>query len=330
MSVASQTAPSGVSRRKVYTIMILIILLGLIGFIMSYLLNTNPASVLAPLTGPVGDQTPQPQFMIYGTFGEGQFNKPMDVAVINERVFVSDTNKQRIQVFDYDGKFLKRFGEKGNGEGQFQFPYGIAGDSQGNVYVADLYLGRISVFDQEGNFLKYFTEEAVLDGPGDIVIKDDKLYVTDINKSKILVFNLAGEKLLEFGEPGRATGQMLAPNGIAVDDDGNMYVVDTGNSRVGVYGPEGNLINLFNGAPQGQQSVFVNPRGISIRGDTLFVVSNLTHVIYSFDLNGEMKEKFGSLGNMNDQFMLPNGLFIDENSRIYISDAGNHRVAVYR
>ena len=81
----------------------------------------------------------------------------------------------------------------------------------------------------------------------------------------------------------------------------------------------------------GQPSVMVNPRGIGIRGDKLYVVSNLTHIVYTFSLDGErLDESFGEMGSMDNQFILPNGLFIDDNGRIYITDTANLRVAVWQ
>ena len=297
-------------------------------------------SVFVPVQKLV-DNKAQPVFsqMIYGGFGEDALNKPMDVAVINQFVYVSDTNNKRVQVFDLGGNPVFKFGKEGEGKGEFKFPYGIAGDSQGNVYVSDLYNGNVSVFDSKGNFLKYFAEqnpkEKVIESPGSLRIVDNKVYVTDIQKSKVLIFDMEGKKVKEIGEPGLKPGQFRAPNALTVDKNGNLYVVDTGNQRIQVFDKEGKFIKVMNGSPDGKgSSVFVNPRGIGIdsRG-IVYIVSNLTHFIYGFDINdttGKTLFTFGGNGESNNQFALPNGLYVDENDQVYITDSTNQRVAVYQ
>ena len=275
--------------------------------------------------------------MIYGGFGEDALNKPMDVTEVNQFIYVTDTNNKRIQVFDLAGSPLYKFGKEGEGPGQFKFPYGIDGDSQGNIYVSDLYNGCISIHDSKGNFLRYFAEkdakETVIEAPGIFRIHNDKVYVTDIKKSKVLVFDINGKKLMEIGEPGLKQGQFRAPNALTVDSDENIYVVDTGNQRVQVFDKEGKFLRIINGAKDqtDTNTVFVNPRGIGIdsRG-IVYVVSNLTHIIYGFDKDGKQVFSFGGNGEGNTQFALPNGLFIDKNDTVYITDASNRRVAVYK
>ncbi|MHB1125398.1 MAG: 6-bladed beta-propeller [Bacillota bacterium] len=297
-------------------------------------------SIFIPIQKIIDDKAP-PAFsqMFYGDFGDGALNKPMDIAVINEFIYITDTNNQRVQVFDLGGTPIYKFGKEGEGKGEFRFPYGIAGDSQGNVYVADLYNGSISVFDGKGNFIKYFAEqnpkENTIISPGGLRIYNDKVYVTEIQMSKVLVFDMEGKKLKEIGEPGVNPGQFRAPNAVTVDREGNIYVVDTGNQRVQIFDQEGKLLRMINGSPDGTgNSVFVNPRGIGIdsRG-IIYVVSNLTHMVHGFDQNDPTVNAlftFGGNGEAETQFSLPNGLYVDQNDRVYITDTMNQRIAVYQ
>lgn len=68
------------------------------------------------------------------------------------RIFVLETRDDQVRVFDGDGEFLSRFGQPGQGPGDFERPYGIevAGD---RVFV---YHRRfdVSVWDTEGNFIR--------------------------------------------------------------------------------------------------------------------------------------------------------------------------------
>ena len=64
------------------------------------------------------------------------------------------TYNNRIQKFDANGNFIKMWGSFGYRNGEFNQPWGVAVDGQGNVYVADTYNYRIQKFDANGNFIK--------------------------------------------------------------------------------------------------------------------------------------------------------------------------------
>lgn len=272
-------------------------------------------------------------------FIQGDLNtplmKPMDVAKVGEYIYVSDTNNQQVQVFDSSGTPIFKFGKKGTGDGQFQFPYGITGDKDGNVYVSDLYNGKISIFSPKGKFIKYFTDENkktdFVKAPGGLRIFGKKLYVTDINQSKVMVYSLDGKKMLEISTATAKDDTLDAPNAVTIDENQNIYVSDTGNQRLLVFDKKGKFIRLINGSTDGKgDSKFVNPRGIGVLGNgVVLMVDNMTHFVYGFDKEGNQIFQFGGLGSDKEQFYLPNGLFVDEKGEIFITDTVNQRVALY-
>jgi DNA-binding beta-propeller fold protein YncE len=262
-------------------------------------------------------------------------DKPMDVTKIGQFVYVTDTNHQQVQVFDSGGTPAFKFGKKGTGQGQFQFPYGITGDKDGNVYVADLYNNRISIFDSKGKFIKYFTDANkkadFLKTPAGLRIYNNHLWITDIQLGKVFEYDLNGKKLMEIGTATAKDDTLNAPNAVALDDDQNIYVSDTGNQRLVVYDKTGKFKRIINGSIDGKgDSKFVNPRGIGVEANgTLLMVDNMTHYVYGFDKNGKQVFQFGGIGADKDQFYLPNGLFVDDKGEIFITDTVNQRVALY-
>lgn len=298
-----------------------------------FVTGRTPASTISPIL-PVRPGIPVFDKMIYGGFGEMQFDKPMAVTTAHGRIYVSDSNNARVQVFDNNANFLFAFGERGREAGQFLYPYGIAGDRNGNVYVAELYLSRIQVYNTDGEYQRDFAaglvETGIIQSPADITIVDKQMYLTDVSRNRVLVIDLETEELV------RTIGleyDLMAPNGVAVDDAGNVFVVDTGRQRVVVFAPDGNPVRVINGTPTGHgiNSVLINPRGIGVdRSGNIYVASNLSHTVYVFDREGKQIHSFGGQGDGNEQFMFPNGLYVDHTGRILITDTSNQRVALYR
>jgi len=318
-------------KKTVYWWMSGIVVLTIAAFAAIYFLNLQ--SVVKQVPNMVNSDGP-PSFAqeIYGDF-KNPLDKPMDVAKIGEFIYVSDTNHKQVQVFDQSGAPVFKFGKEGQGKGQFTFPYGIAGDKNDNVYVADLYNGKISIFDSKGKFLRYFNDKKkVLGAPAGLRIYNDKLYVTDVQESKLFVFNLKGDKLMQISTGVNKKDLFKAPNAVAIDKKNNdIFVCDSGNQRVLEFDKNGKYVRTINGSKDGQGgSVFVNPRGIGVdsRG-ILYVVNNLSHMVYGFDEKGAQAFTFGSMGDQNEQFYLPNGLFVDDNDHVYVTDTANARVALY-
>ena len=90
-----------------------------------------------------------------GVAGDGPetFNGVCDVAIgRNGDIFVADGHvNARVVKFSKDGKFIKAWGSKGTGHGQFDLPHAIVIDRRGRVLVADRSNNRIQIFDQDAS-----------------------------------------------------------------------------------------------------------------------------------------------------------------------------------
>jgi 6-bladed beta-propeller len=97
------------------------------------------------------------------SLGDGQFNYPQGVAIdsnASNNIYVADSKNNRIQKFDDNGTFIKKWGSVGNGVGEFRRPADVAVDSS-IVYVVDAENDRIQEFNSNGTFIKSWGSECL-------------------------------------------------------------------------------------------------------------------------------------------------------------------------
>jgi 6-bladed beta-propeller protein len=164
-----------------------------------------------------------------GVAGEGvdTFNGVTDTAIApNGDIFVADGHvNSRIVKFTKDGKFVKTWGKRGEGPGEFNVPHTIAFDSQGRLFVGDRSNKRIQIFDQNGAFIAQWPQ---FGSPSGIFIApDDTLYVVDYNDKMALFVGSAKDGSIKW-----KFDQTLA-EGVAVARDGTIYVGETVTGHIG-------------------------------------------------------------------------------------------------
>lgn len=128
-------------------------------------------------------------------------------------VYVSNTMNGRIDIFDPEGAYLRRIGERGNSYGMFDKPKGVALDSFDNLYVVDSGWSNVQIFNPDGEVLLFFGGRGVNPGllanPTGIAIdKNNRIYVADYLNYRIATYQLVNTK----AEDGRQA-KPSAPDG---------------------------------------------------------------------------------------------------------------------
>jgi len=162
-------------------------------------------------------------------------------------VYVADTGRHRVVKFAPTGDRVRVLGSakgKGNQEGEFNEPIGLALDGAGNLYVADRLNFRIQVFDANGQFVRKFAvkgwEADQIDMEPHMAIDTERgrLYCTDGRGKRILRFNLDGDQLPSLERDANGQNLFRAPLGVAVGPQGVLYVTDAGAAKVMKLNPE--------------------------------------------------------------------------------------------
>lgn len=163
------------------------------------------------------------------------FMSPFGITIHpNGQILVADWENHRIQVLDPDLTFSHSFGTKGSEPGHLLYPYDVACDSEGVVYIADFLNHCVEKFAISGEFIERFgirgTGEGEIKLPVAIAVdSDDLVYVADKCR-RVSVFNKEGKFLECFG-----SGLIGIPFGLAVGDEGRIFVCDSTNNRILVF-----------------------------------------------------------------------------------------------
>lgn len=264
--------------------------------------------------------------------------KPFGVTVHRGRVYVSDTLKREVLVFDVAaGRFLE-IGIEAPGE--LIKPMGIDVDRDGNLYVCDASLRQVLVYDRDGRYLRRLGRPENFDRPAGLAVDPagERVFVVDTggvesSRHRVVVLDArSGAQIRTIASRGSDPGQLNLPRDAVVDDDGHLYVVDGGNFRVQVFTVDGRFVRGF-GAVGRQGGQFSRPKGIGVdRDGNVYVADTAFGNFQIFDREGRLLLAVGIRHSSPGpaRFMLPAGLAVDEDGRVYMVDQYFRKVDVFR
>ena len=213
---------------------------------------------------------------------------PLCVAIHDNGHIYVGSDYNCIYVFDLAGQLMNTIGSGGDGDGQFDMPYGIfiKGDA---LHVADYSNHRIQRLTSEGEFLHKFGQKGPghgqFNGPtGVIADSNNRLIVADRGNHRIQIFNEVGGWLLTIDPH-----YIQHPWGLALDPQGNIHVAVSGQSNITVFTKEGVYVRTYSD-PKG-------PMGIAIDGEGYSFVSERNgQCISIYDPEGN---KIPAVGNLH-------------------------------
>jgi DNA-binding beta-propeller fold protein YncE len=266
------------------------------------------------------------------------FSKPFDIEACQGRIYVSDTVRRSVMLFDVPNG---TFSEIGTAEpGELRKPLGMAVDGDCNLYVVDGSARRIIVYDQDGDFLSAFGGMDMFERPSHVDVDADARYAYVVDTGgvssqlhRVRVFDIAtGEHVFDIGERGSGPGQFNLPRDIAVGRDGRIYVVDGANFRVQVFESDGTFVTSFGsiGVNPGQ---FSRPKGAAIDPDgNVYVTDTAFGNFQIFNADGQLLLFVGARSETMRpaRYMLPAGIGVDEDGRVYMVDQFFRKVDVFR
>ena len=171
--------------------------------------------------------------------GAGALERPTGLAIYGGRLYVIDPPRHAVVAFSLEGRELFRFGERGDGEGQLNFPTAIAARPDGRLLVVDALNFRVVSFTAEGKRLGSFGEpgdgEGAFGRPKAVAVDDrGRIYVTDAQLDVVVVFDEAGKFDFAFGGSGGGPGALTLPAGIAIAES-TVFVANAYNHRLEIF-----------------------------------------------------------------------------------------------
>lgn len=274
----------------------------------------------------------------------GQFSLPVGITVDSSGgVYVVDQGNSRVQQFRPDGTFVRAWGTRGMGEGQFGDsgyllgPTGILA-ARGSVWVADTWNHRIQQFNADGVFIRAWGEFVNTEGSrarsdqsptgffgprGIAVGPDGNLYITDTGNKRVVVYTPDGQFVRQWGQAGTGPADLDEPVGIAVSPAGRVYVADVRNSRVQVFDLQGKPLRRWTvsgWAREGRSEAYL----ALDRAGSLFATDPAERAVLKFSADG--KELGRSTVAASKPLLEPIGLAPAPGGGMYVVDSAAGRV----
>ena len=279
--------------------------------------------------------TPSPQGLSKPVTVVGGLKGPRGTAINSKgEIIVVEHDTNSISKLTPEGEKILTFGTAGSGNGQLSNPYGVTVDEKDNIYVVECGNHRVQKFTSEGKFVAvaggYGSKRLQFYYPVGICYTEtsNSLYVCDQNNHRIQELTTDLTFKSSFGAYGNGNGQLQYPFNATLDDTNKLYVTDHGGHRVQVFNAEGKFLRTFANKSNGEK--LRNPWSIAIdSSNTVYVSEKSSQSVSVFTSQGDYITSFGTQGKEEGRFIGVNGLTVDQNDSIIVSDYSNGRLQIF-
>ncbi len=249
-------------------------------------------------------------FLLGGRETDRTMGRPYAVHGVQGRIYLTDRVSNDILEIDLQKRRISPL--RAGGRGALQVPSGIWVSDDGTLYIADLKRRQVVVFGPDRRFIGTLGDPAQLERPCDVAVYGDRVYVCDMMKHRVVVFDrLTGKQLLTIGKGGDKEGELNRPTHITVDRVGNLLVNDAFNFRVQKFAPDGRFLQKIGTAGNTLGSL-ARPKGMAVDGDNnLYLVDAAFENVQIFNPEGKLLLFFGGAGDTPGSMYLPAGIAID-------------------
>jgi sugar lactone lactonase YvrE len=210
------------------------------------------------------------KFGYLGDKGNGKLQKPVNLFIDRKEklLYVADVNRKQVICYTLEGKVVRLYGTLD----QFSKPVDV--DQYGDkLFVCDVGKHQVVVIDKKDGKTLYTigkpgSKEGEFFHPTNIVIRHDRLYVSDTTNFRVEIFDPDGKFQATFGRIGMTPGTFARNKGIDVDKEGRIYVVESKYDKVQVFAPDFQLL-LFMFGPGNERQNINLAAGIAVDYDNV-------------------------------------------------------------
>ena len=221
-----------------------------------------------------------------------------------------------LRVMPHQYQFAFQFGSKGEEQGKFDCPVGVAVNDKSRILaIADYNNSRTQIFSFEGNFLREFS------------LKGKPISLAFTESGDLLVRVIYDKRIFLFAENGQfiryiGVEHVMTPHFVSVSSDGRIITSDSNDKTFKVLTADGKkLLQSLKSLDRNETPVCV-----VYHQAKFFASFNFAGRLVVFNNAGEYLHDIGSKGSGDGQFSGPTGLVIDKLNRLIVCDAGNSRV----
>ena len=296
-----------------------------------------------------------------------------DQAVAGERAFAQQTDLSGTVRYVVNGAVAaKRYGGDGGPAGRaiLNFPTAVTVDRQGNIYIADTMNHRVRRIEAKSGMITSIAgvgqprfggdggpaTAAGLNEPAALAVHGALLYIADQNNNRIRVVGLDSGVIRTVTGTGTASysgdgipaveASLAGPSGLALGQDGTLYIADTFNGRIRAVDPVTGVIRTvvgdggeyrYQGAVEAPSPSLSRPSGIAVNAEgNLYITDSDNHLVRRWDRSTGKLERVAGVGIANyggdggvaleASLSYPFGIVVDPQGWLLIADTFNHRI----